>query len=194
MAWKPLYDQVQKTSKNGYMTETHCAFINAPDPMPADELPLTYFTLGVALGFIVTRGDWYYFALELKNGYGGQEAIKVLFDSQSETVFSLSGTEFPKGLDGLVLSDSQPARIQNQWKLGQGRENAAEILSKKLEWTDLLQGAVEEYHRSVGNSVFAKQIEKYRDSFVAGKRSKDGNDIYSHEYRLLTKKITSIGK
>jgi hypothetical protein len=176
------------------MNESHAAFQNIPDLFPPEDIrPLRYFALGIAFGFIVQRGDWYYFGLE-KPPFGQKENIRVLYEGQSWT--SVYGLEEewspPSEIDRLDFSRRQQDVDKDRHQLAQGRQNAVEALGEEEDYIELLEGAVNEYHRGVGNRTFSEQLYRYAEEVLRPKAS--GNDIFSKELEQVQKRLSEIGQ
>ena len=178
------------------MIETHIAFKDIPDVFPKppeDTRPLRYFALGMALGFIVQRGDWYYFGLE-KPSYAKDTSVRVLYEKQDwPTVYELSeSSSSPSKIGRLDFTQRESDVDKARHQLAQGRENAIEELRKTEEYIDLLEGAVDEYHQGVGNEAFYHQLRAYCDEVLRPRAS--GKNIFSREREQIEKRLSKIGQ
>jgi hypothetical protein len=189
--WKENYERRQETSEGDYMLETHVDLEGIPDLFPREDIrPLRYFAIGIALGFIVQRGEWYYFGL--RKPKFEDEKIYVLYEQQdSETVHSLDSTNPPPTAGELDFTERQNNVDKDLHKLAQGRENAIEALSEEEEYVELLEWAIQEYHQSVGNRIFYQQLDKYQKQVLDSSKVK-GNNVFAREKRQVRKRLDDI--
>lgn len=151
--WRAKYQQALATARGNFMLETHAALADAPDLFPVETRVVELFALGVALGFIVSRGDWYYFGLERRG-----DRVMVLYQTQWKVAHSLSpGTS----LGRVVFELQSPRSLPPKCQLGQGRQAAREALKSSTAQLELLADAFDEYHRAVGNDALKQQLEAY---------------------------------
>lgn len=151
--WRGKYQQALATAQGNFMLETHGALSDAPDLFPVETRVVEMFALGVALGFIVSRGDWYYFGLERRN-----DQIVVLYHTQGKVAHNWS----PGTTRGRLLFELQSPRVLPQkCQLGQGRQVARDALKLSTAQLELLAEAFDEYHRAVGNDALKQQLEAY---------------------------------
>lgn len=193
--WAMKYDQARQEAKSRFMMETHVAFRSIPDIFPHDAKPIEYFALGVALGLIAVRGDFYYFALTVRPSDAGS-LIVASHESQWRTVRDLeTGVEVPVECGRLLFNLKASKTIPKKYRLGQGRENAIEGLASQAEWVALLEEAVNEYHQAVGNSVMRLQLRAYIEEVLDPAIEKDGARarVLIEERRLIEERMATVG-
>ncbi|MFB6272825.1 MAG: tubulin-like doman-containing protein [Salinibacter sp.] len=189
--WKERYERRQETSEGSYMLESHVDLGGIPDLFPKDDIrPLRYFAIGIALGFIVQRGEWYYFGLQRPPFEEGK--MYVLYEQQDwPTVHSIDSTSPPPTAGKLDFTERQDNVDKDLHQLAQGRENAIEALGEEEEYLDLLEGAIQEYHQSVGNRIFYQQLDKYQKQ-VLDSTKVTGNNVFAREKRQIRKRLDEI--
>ncbi len=185
--WRAQFEQESKSANGRFMIETHAAFLSIPDIFPEDATPLSLFALGMAFGFVVKRGDWYYFGLEESQG-----TTTVLYSTQAPTVFSIAnppGTPANVGDISFKLSSAKPAKLLS---LAQGREAAVAALRTHPTWLDLLGATIEAYHEQVGNATLDQQLRAYVTQVLD--ESATGNDLLARERALINARLASLGR
>jgi hypothetical protein len=195
--WKTIYDLRISNFEGSYMHETHTAFRHAPDLFPrSDDLPLRAFALGLALGFIVKRGDWYYFGLERAIDRDHQQCIRVLYKSDPKdwkTAHMLEGVPpLPARVGPLDFSHYMQTLDKEKHQLAQGRANAVTALCNKMNFVELLQEAVEEYHREIGTSAYVNRLELYQTTVLEPLKIND--PVIAKENQAIIDEIQNTGR
>lgn len=186
--WREVYGIEKKSASGRYMMESHAAFMELPDLFPPDTKALDAFAVGMALGFIVTRGDWYYYGLER-----GEAGARVLYGTQAETIFSAAGAApRPEAAGDIRFECKQQTKLPANRKLGQGRESAAEALRGRPDWMEAIAATVVEYHQAVGNDDLRKQLDAYVKTVLEAKSQ--GDDFLATEVAVIQARLASLGR
>ncbi len=182
--WRQKYDSM--SANKDFMMATHSAFLNIPDLFPVDAGPITAFALGVALGFIATRGDSYYFALDRT-----EDVINVLYSTQAPTVTLISAASVPATMGELHFLGDSRAKLPKDRLLGVQREPATAALTDHPKWIAFLEEAVRKFQEAVGNQVFSTQLDQY----VGGTLDQlsNGENVFAREAAGIRERLAAVG-
>lgn len=190
--WKIIYETLKKQAQGNYMFESHAALASIPDLFPDRNEALEPFAIGLALGFIATRGDWYYFVLERTS----DGKVRVKYSSQAKTVRSLSAGEgtkpSPQSVGDTVFEENPADKIPVSLRLAQGREKSLEKLGAKPEWLKLMNEAIDDYHQTAGNERFKTELEAYRTEVL--ETQTEAGSTFNRELQAINRRIARIGK
>jgi hypothetical protein len=183
--WRQKY--LSMSSGSDFMMATHSAFLDIPDLFPVDAGPITAFALGVALGFIATRGDSYYFALDQ-----AKDGTNVLYSSQAPIVASIASASGPINVGDLHFLGKAPAKLPKDRLLDVQRERAATALADHPKWITLIEEAVRKFQEAIGNQKFQTDLDRYVTE-VLDKSSK-GDDVFSREAAAIRERLAAVGR
>jgi hypothetical protein len=191
MGWKTIYKDMLKRVGKKFMAETHIAFTGIPDIAEQDGGAGELFALGLAFGFVASRGSWYYFVLDKGLAASGAECIQVLYQSQAPTVFSVAG-EVPPAAIAKVQWAMRKGNPSDELLLAQGRDKATEALGMHLEWADLIKQAIDEVHKERGNGPFIALLDRYIKEALEPNCTRESDDSYTSEASLIEATIRRI--
>lgn len=189
--WKEAWRIVEKLARGKYMQETHVRFDKIESLLPDNNEPLEFFALGIAFGFIVSRGDWYYFALRPKPE-GKGKIIGVIYDTQWTTIYG-DGDTVPNRVGPLDFGTRRSSRPADSRLLAHGREKAIQALGKKRDWMDQIEEAVNEYNRAVGNAEFMRRLSDYCTNVLQAQSSGREDDLLERERAVIENRIQQTG-
>ncbi len=166
--WRAKYLVVERAARGDYMLATHQDFLDIPDLFPGQQRAVELFALGLGLGLVAARGDWYYFNLE-EQGEGPARVIRVRYDSQWPTLHKLevaNAPPVPRECGSLRFEMKEAKIIPPKLRLAQGHELAMEALEQHAEWMGLMREALDTYHQAVGNNALRAQLRAYLEGVI----------------------------
>ncbi len=187
--WEEIYKERLRQSKGRYMLHVHSVFSNIPLLPPTDDESMQAFAKGMALGFIVKRGDWYYYGLDEKYDIATNATnLEVGYKGHWKTIHDLK--DIPKvpehcGALWFKLASKNPPE---DMRIGQGRENAVNELKNHDEWTKAIEAAFNEYYKQVGMDL-RLQLAKYIEEVLqpATRKATGSNKILlENELKAIT--------
>ncbi len=155
--WKKLHERQRETARGKYPLEIGAQFKDAPDLFPDDQGLRWMFTLGIAFGFIVVRGDYYYFNLE----EGADGSLIALYEARGQVLDTLEGVGPLPAKVGVLNYRRGKGRPKASLLLGQGREKAFKGFVKDEHFQDLLNRAWREYHQDAGTAAVKAMLTEY---------------------------------
>jgi len=187
----------KKGSETAFMMESHITFRDIPDIFPEDSIPLQYFALALAYGFIVRRGAWYHWALEKERNVTGDEFIRVLYpadESHGLTVHHIareSGIPWTEKFGSLSFENPK-RKIDKIHQMAQGRDKAFEVFKGNPNFIELVRESADIFLEETGTNKVRTLLEQYC-SKVLDPVCKEGN-IFEKEKRAILDYIANVGK
>jgi hypothetical protein len=193
--WRAIYEHQKRKYHKEFMVETHMAFQKAPDLFPLNDVAQRFFAIGMAMGFIVKRGDWYYKALEWNKDDNGRDVIRVLYKSEKKdwtTVHTLDNApELPAQIGRLNLSAMKSMVDKTKHLLAQGRERSQQALIDDPKFIELLQEAFNDYHSERGTALLKHQLREYQSKVL--EPLSEGDNVYEQELEAISDQCLRLG-
>jgi len=184
--WEKIYKSRLRQSEDKYMMHVHSALNSIPELAPSDNASLLSFAKGMALGFIVKRGDWYYYGLEEKYDMKlGMDFLQAGYTSHWDSVHTISDVPEKCGYLWFKLEKATP---EDDLKLGQGREIAIKELQRRDEWVKQIDEAFSEYYKHVGAELRIQLADYMEKTLKPASRKATGSnkEILEKEIAALT--------
>ena len=187
--WEEIYKKRLRQAKGRYMLHVHSAFSNIPLLAPTDDESMQAFAKGMALGFIVKRGDWYYYGLEEKYDIATSSTnLEVGYRGHWKTIHDLKNVPLVPEHCGSLWFKLAGKNPPEDMRIGQGRENAVNELKNHEEWTKTIDSAFSEYYKQIGMDL-RLQLAKYIEEVLqpaARKATGPNKTLLETELRSLT--------
>ena len=187
-SWEKMYKERLRNSKGRYMIHVHSAFNNIPLLPPTDNESMQAFAKGMALGFIVKRGDIYYYGLEDKYDMATNSTnIEIGYKGHWKTIHDLKGVPAIPEHCGALWFKLDVKSPPEEMKIGRGRENALNELMNHEEWTTAIESAFTEYYKQVGMDLryqLAKYIEEILEP-AARKATGSNKTLLNNEQKAI---------
>lgn len=189
--WKRKYEQVHKLQ--AFPMHVFKCLAPIPDLLPdRNKLARQVFALGMALGFIAKRGDYYYMNVLPSKKEAG--CYTVPMGTEWRTVFGEAGSrDLPADTGRVVFEFKQKKQPKEELLLSQGRVAACESLSRDQNRIGVILAALAEYKTAVGSTVVRPQLSAYAEYLVehadsAGKLRKQ----IEHEQELILEYLQNL--
>jgi len=172
--WEQFYkSDLVRADRQRYMIHTHSDYLRIPNLIPTDTQGLQLFALGMAFGFIATKGNTYYKNIERRLTKTG-ESLCIPYKTQWDTIHSYLNDDLVA--TGLVFQFDK-TKIPSDNKLEQGRIKASNNFNREEQFKGNVSSAINLLTASVGNMRVTDLLLTYNEKVLSTMMSNAGDEI-----------------
>ena len=158
--YKRKYEMI--AGRNAYPLHLHKALLDVPDLFPERDAPARRaFALGMALGFIAKRGEYYYFNLRETSAAESSARFKVPHHTEWQTVFGGDDNRIiPPNVVGIEFKFAR-RKPGHAALLAQGRAKAFRALIRNQENVEMIHTGLSEFVSDIGTADAKAMLKAY---------------------------------